>query len=138
MAITPEAVLDLLKGWEIKNPEDATQEERDVNTIEEDEIKRFITKAKVRATGYLNLREISKLPDNEILDEAVATWTAGLLWNKYVQKVKEGQEDSDPTTYGDKKIWEAKGMLKPYIKDNDTDNDGVDEEIIISSTYVSS
>lgn len=137
MPITTDAVLDLLKGWEITNPEDPSQGDRDVNTVTSEEINRFITKAQIRATGYLNLRDVSKLPENAIVDEAVATWAAGLLWNKYVQKVAEGREDSDPNTYGDKKIWEAKAMLKPYTKDDDADNDGKDEEFIITSTYVS-
>ena len=137
MAITTEAVLDLLKGWEIKDPEDEAQEDESVNTVTEAEINRFITKAQIRTAGYLNLRDTSKIPSNDITDEAIATWTAGLLWNKYVQKVTEGKEDNDPNTYGDRKIWEAKAMLKPYIKDNDSDNDGKDEEFIISSTYVS-
>jgi hypothetical protein len=137
MAITPESVLDLLKGWEITNPEDTEQKKRTVNTVTEDEIGRFITKAQIRATSYLNLREVSKLPTNDITDEAVATWVAGLLWNKYIRKVKEGKEDSDPDNYGDKKIWEAMALLKPYKKDDDSDNDGLSEEIIITSTYIS-
>ena len=137
MAITPEAVLDLLKGWEITDPDDSEQKKRTVKTITIDEINRFITKAQIRATSYLDLREISKLPVNEITDEAVATWAAGLLWNKYIRKVKEGKEDSDPDNYGDKKIWEAMAMLKPYKNDDDSDNDGIDEETIITAVSIS-
>lgn len=137
MAVTTEAVLDLLKGWEIEDPADTEQKKRTVKTITEEEITRFITKAKIRATSYLELRDVAKLPENTITDEAIATWAAGLLWNKYIRKVKEGKEDSDPDNYGDKKIWEAKAMLNPYKKDDDSDNDGLSEEIIISSTYIS-
>jgi hypothetical protein len=49
----------------------------------------------------------------------------------------DGEEDTDPTTRGDKLIWEAKGMLKPYISDNDEDNDGINEELILGSTFIS-
>lgn len=137
MAITPENVLELLNGWEIKDSEDTEQEDESVHTVTTKEVESFINKAKIRATGYLNLREVSKVPDNDIVNEAIATWTAGLLWNKYVIKVDEGREDNDPNTYGDKKIWEAKGMLKPYIRDNDSDNDGVDEESVITAVSIS-
>ncbi|MGB9979379.1 hypothetical protein [Methanobacterium sp.] len=131
------SVLDLLKGWEITNPDDPEQKKRTVNTVTTDEIHRFITKAKIRASSYLNLRDITKLPTNTITDEAVATWAAGLLWNKYIRKVREGKEDSDPDNYGDKKVWEAMAMLKTYKKDNDSDNDDLSEEVIITSTYIS-
>nr|WP_319372458.1 hypothetical protein [uncultured Methanobacterium sp.] len=120
MAVTAEAVLDLLDGWEIKDP--SKDQTSVAYAIDSEEIDRFITKARIRAAGQIELENIDKLPTTPLVDEAVATWTAGLLWNKKITKVTEGKEDSDPTTYGDKKIAEAKALLKSVNLDP-TDDD---------------
>jgi len=120
MAVTSEAVLDLLDGWEIKDP---SKDQTSVTyAIDSEEVDRFITKARIRAAGHIEVENIDKLPTTPLVDEAVATWAAGLLWNKKITKVTEGKEDSDPTTYGDKKIAEAKALLKSVNLDP-TDDD---------------
>jgi hypothetical protein len=154
MAASVENVLDLLDGWVITDPptepepeeppEDPEEPEPEpepptddgeVHSILTTEVEKFITKATVRAAAYIGLTDSSKLPDNSLTAEAVATWAAGLLWNKYIVKVNEGKEQDDPNTYGDKKIWEAKAMLKPYL--DDKNDDGVSDVHIYTSTYVS-
>lgn len=122
MTTTIEQVLDHLNGWEIEDSSDTEQEEA-VYVIKEEEVTKFITKAKIRVAGYLKITDISKIPDNALVDEAVATWAAGLLWNKKIHKSSEGKEEDDPTTYGDKKISEAKALLNAV--DLDPDNDGI-------------
>lgn len=137
------ATLALLDGWVIDDgevdpdadPDAAPTDDGEVHTVTTDEITKFIAKAMVRAAAYISLTDPSKLPANDLVNEAVATWAAGLLWNKYVVKVNEGKEQDDPNTYGDKKIWEAKGMLKPYNEDKD--DDGKPDIPILTSTYVS-
>lgn len=137
MAATVEAVLDLLQGWEIKeNTGDGPDPESDdgtVHTITTEEVTKFITKAKVRAAAHIELENVAKLPETDLVDEAVATWAAGLLYNKYVIKVTEGKEDQDPTTYGDRKISEAKAILKSVTIDpKDDDSQGGSEITVFS------
>lgn len=132
------STLDLLDGWVIDDTTtdpDPDVDNGEVHTITTTEVTKFITKASVRASAYIGLTDHSKLPDNDLISEAIATWAAGLLWNKYVVKVNEGKEQDDPNTYGDKKIWEAKAMLKPYL--DDQNDDGTSDTHIITSTFVS-
>lgn len=131
MAATVEAVLDLLHGWEIKDPE---KDQTSVShAIDEDEVTKFITKAKIRAAGHIEVENVDKLPESDLVDEAVATWAAGLLWNKKITKVTEGKEESDPSTYGDKKIAEAKALLKSVnIDPGDDDKQGGSTIIVFS------
>jgi hypothetical protein len=134
-------VLDLLDGWVISDPgegEEPTEPETptddgEVHTVTTVEVNKFIVKAKRRAAGHIELENVEKLPSTELVDEAVATWAAGLLWNKYVVKVTEGKEDQDPTTYGDKKIAEAKAMLKPVNTDEDDDDSQGESAITVFS-----
>ena len=137
MAATVEAVLDLLQGWELKeSTDDGPDPEVDdgsVHTITTEEVTKFITKAKVRAAAHIELENVAKLPETDLVDEAVATWAAGLLYNKYVIKVTEGKEDQDPTTYGDRKISEAKAILKSVTIDpKDDDSQGGSEITVFS------
>lgn len=120
MAVSAEAVLDLLDGWEIKDPE--KNQESAPYAIDAEEVDRFIVKAQIRAAGHLELENVDKLPSTDLVDEAVATWAAGLLWDKKIKKVTENKEESNPTTYGDKKIAEAKALLKPVNTDPDDDD----------------
>lgn len=123
-------VLDLLDGWRIVDetePEDGEEDESltddgEVHFITSTEVTKFISKARIRAAGHIGLENVEKLPSTILVGEAVATWAAGLLWNKYVVKVTEGKEDQDPTTYGDKKISEAKAMLKSVNLDSEDDD----------------
>lgn len=133
------AVLDLLDGWVISDPEpvegeDPTEPEPptddgEVHALTTTEVTKFLTKARIRAAGHIGLEDVEKLPSTDLVDEAVATWAAGLLYNKYVTKVTEGREDSDPTTYGDKKISEAKALLKS-VNINLDDDDSLGESAI--------
>lgn len=117
---TAQSVLDLLDGWEIKDPE---KDQTSIPyAIDPEEIDRFITKAKIRAAGHIGLENVDKLPSTPLTDEAVATWAAGLLWNKKIRKVTDNKEESDPSTYGDKKISEAKALLK-NVNTDPTDDD---------------
>lgn len=126
------AVLDLLDGWVISDPEplegeDPTEPEPptddgEVHALTTTEVTKFLTKARIRAAAHIGLENVDILPKTAMVDEAVATWAAGLLWNKYVVKVTEGKEDQDPTTYGDKKISEAKAMLKSVNLDSEDDD----------------
>ena len=130
-------VLDLLDGWVISDPvegEEPTEPETptddgEVHTVTTIEVTKFLSKARIRAAGHIGLENVEKLPSTVLVDEAVATWAAGLLYNKYVIKVTEGKEDQDPTTYGDKKIAEAKALLKSVNIDED-DDDSLGESAI--------
>jgi hypothetical protein len=137
MAVTVEAVLDLLQGWELKESTsdgpDPEVDDGSVHTITTEEVTKFITKAKVRAAAHIELENVAKLPETDLVDEAVATWAAGLLYNKYVIKVTEGKEDQDPTTYGDRKISEAKAILKSVtISPEDDDSQGGSQITVFS------
>lgn len=122
-------VLDLLDGWAVNDEEgdpDPTVDDGEVHTVTTAEVTKFITKSRIRAAGHIGLENVEKLPSTVLVDEAVATWAAGLLWNKYVVKVTEGKEDTDPMTYGDKKISEAKALLNSVNTDtSDDDSAGV-------------
>lgn len=127
MAAEAESVLDHLHGWELENP---GEDQTDVtHVIAGEEVSKAIDQAKKRAAAHIGLEDISKFPETFITDEAVATWAAGLLWNKKIQKVTENKEESDPTTYGDKKIAEAKALLKNV--NTDPTDDEEDNEIPI-------
>jgi len=131
MAVTAEAVLDLLDGWEIKDP---NKDQTGVPyAIDSEEIDRFIGKARIRVAGHLEIENVDKLPSTDMVDEAIATWAAGLLWNKKITKVSEGKEDTDPTTYGDKKIAEAKAMLKGVNLDSSDDDEEGESSITVFS-----
>jgi len=134
MAVTAEAVLDLLDGWVIKDP---SKDQTNVTyAIDSEEIDRFIIKAQIRAAGHIEVENIDKLPTTILVNEAVATWAAGLLWNKKIQKVNEGKEETDPTTYGDKKIAEAKAILKSVNTDpTDDDEEGESSITVFSINY---
>lgn len=129
MAVSAEAVLDLLDGWEIKDP---SKDQTSVPyAIKSEEIDRFITKASIRVAGHLEIENVAKLPITALVNEAIATWAAGLLWNKKITKVSEGKEDTDPTTYGDKKIAEAKAMLKSVNLDSSDDDEEGESAITV-------
>jgi hypothetical protein len=71
--------------------------------ITEDEVETFIIKAMRRVAGFYNLSGPNSLPVGvDSIDEAVSTWAAGLIMNKY--------EDGD----GDSKIRDAYYMLQNY------------------------
>ena len=132
MAASVEDVLDLLDGWVISDAEPVEGEDPaepepptddgEVHTVTTEEVTKFIAKSRIRAAGHIGLENVEKLPTTVLVDEAVATWAAGLLYNKYVIKVTEGREDSDPVTYGDKKISEAKALLKSVNIDEEDDD----------------
>lgn len=136
MAVTIEAVLECLDGWEAAETTptpDPDVDDGEVHTILSSEVESFITKARIRVAGHIELENVAKLPETDLIDEAVATWAAGLLWNKYVVKVTEGKEEDDPTTRGDRLIMEAKGMLKPVnINPEDDDSQGGSQITVFS------
>jgi len=99
MTVTVQDVMDNLQQdlWilDSENPTDYV--------ITEDEVETFIIKAMRRVAGFYNLSGPNSLPVGvDSIDEAVSTWAAGLIMNKY--------EDGD----GDSKIKDAYYMLQNY------------------------
>ena len=99
MTVTVQDVMDNLQSdqWilDSENPEDYV--------ITEDEVETFIIKAMRWVAGFYNLSGPNSLPVGiDSIDEAVSTWAAGLIMNKY--------EDGD----GDSKIKDAYYMLQNY------------------------
>lgn len=93
----------------------------EVQKISLKELNIFKNKGKLSTAAYLLITDLSQLPlDNEIVQEGVYAWAAGLLWNKYYQKTGNSNLlEEDSTTYGDKLISRAKLLLKPFIKEKE-------------------
>jgi hypothetical protein len=69
----------------------------------------YITKAKVKVAAYLDYTSTSALPtNNEFIDDAVADWAAGLLWN---WKYSVDSPDLMLRPTGDELIQQAKDTL---------------------------
>jgi hypothetical protein len=85
--------------------------------ITEDEVESFIIKGMRRVAGYFNLQGPNELPVGvDTIDEAVSTWAAGLLMNKY--------QDGD----GDSKVKDAYYQLSNYSLPISPDPDVVDNQ----------
>lgn len=139
MAISTAQVLNHLEGWILIDDTPGTEEEPgdagEIYSIEEDEITTMIDSAKIQATAYLELKKTSDLPTSDLVDEAIALWTAGLLWNK--KEYNDAPADAGNAirkTFGDTKILEAQNILKGAFK-GDSNNDGKPDDLIIGTTY---
>lgn len=107
----------------------------EIYTITEQEINTMITSATIQATSYLQLKKTTDIPNSPLIDEAIAIWTAGLLWNK--KEYNDAPADAGNAirkTFGDTKIQEAKDILKGAFI-GDKNNDGRPDDLIIASTY---
>lgn len=139
MTITTDQVLNHLEGWiilpETPDPEEEPGDDGEIYSIEETEITTMITSAQIQATGYLELKKTTDLPASDLVDEAIAIWTAGLLWNK--KEYNDAPADAGNAirkTFGDTKILEAQNILKGAFK-GDSNNDGNPDDLIIGSTF---
>ena len=99
MTVTVQDVMDNLQNdlWilDSENPDDYV--------ITEDEVETFIIKAMRRVAGFYNLSGPNSLPVGvDSIDEAVSTWAAGLIMNKY--------EDGE----GDSKVDDAESICLNY------------------------
>lgn len=138
LAISSEEVLNHLEGWVLIEDVPVDEEEPGdagtIYSIEESEITTMISTAQVQAAGFLDLTKTSDLPSTDLVDEAIATWAAGLLWNK--KEYNDAPADAGNAirkTYGTLKIEEAQNILKAFK--NDTNNDGSPDDLIIASTF---
>lgn len=85
--------------------------------LTEDEVESFIIKAMRRVAGYFNLPSPNSLPVGmDTIDEAVSTWAAGLIMNKY-------ENES-----GDSKIKDAYYQLSNFTLPISPDPDVVDNQ----------
>lgn len=99
--------------------------------LDDEEVEGIILDAKFQAIAYLEKKDIAELPTGALVDNAISTWAAGLLWNKKMDsKNPNYHDDRRGLTTGDKKIQEAKDMLKPYLL-GDADDDGLPDSIHI-------
>lgn len=92
------------------------------NTLTDAEVTDVITDGILKAAGFLGLTNPEEIEDNPIIKNAVATWSAGLLWNQKLgaKGVPNTIEGSGGKTFGDKLIISAKEDLKVFKPKNAT------------------
>ena len=74
--------------------------------------------------SYLNTSELPTIESivedetvvvvNPIICDAIAMWTAGLLWKKYDIRTNNQTDETNTLGYGDILIIQSKEMLKPF------------------------
>ncbi|KZX16643.1 hypothetical protein MBCUT_06810 [Methanobrevibacter cuticularis] len=115
MPANEKKVIASLKGWLIESEElSETTRDRAVKVIKKKYITKYIEKAVKRAKGYTNNQNLDT-ENNEIVVEAVETWTAGLLWNRELRDQSVPDPGDKVIQTGDALIAEAKEMLSPNV-----------------------
>lgn len=104
--ITIEDVMDNLLGWKLD-----TQVTDDEYDVEEDKVEKYIIKGMIRVANYLRVGTNTLPTTSDIVNEAVACWAAGLLWNwKYTVDTR----DATMLPVGNNMIKDAKAQLTQY------------------------
>lgn len=136
MAASEEKVLDSLKGW-LMDSENLSEKDRDkaVKVIKKDFIDTFIKKAVKRAKGYTNDKNLD-IDKDEIVVEAVETWTAGLLWNEELRDQSVPKPGDGVIQTGDALIAEAKEMLNPYVIPVDNNPQEPNKKLVIGTAFI--
>lgn len=136
MTIKEEDVIDNLEGWIIIN-DDTSDDDKDIAvcSLEKEIVTNFIEKATKKAKGYTRNENLPL--DNEIVIEAIGTWTAGLLWNKKLrdQSVADKSDKVIPT--GDNLIKEAKESLTKWIIPENNTEDAPKSSLVIGTAFIS-
>jgi len=105
--VTVPNVMDSLLGWVLDS--EVTDDEYDVT---EDMVETYIIKGLIRVANYLKLASTNDLPSTiDAVNEAVAIWAAGLLWN---WKYTVDTPDATPLPYGKWLVTDAQRMLDIY------------------------
>jgi hypothetical protein len=107
MSTTTPAVMNNLDGW-ILDTEVSPLSAETPYDIKESLVTSYITKARIKVAAYLGTSTAALPTTNEFIDDAVADWAAGLIWN---WKYSVDSPDLALRKTGDMLIQQAKDTL---------------------------
>ncbi len=129
-------VIANLEGWIIINDDTSTEDkDKAVCPIEKEQVTNYILKATKKAKGYTRNENLPM--DNEIVKEAIETWTAGLLWNKKLRDQSIPDKSDKVIFTGDALIKEAKESLSKWILPEEDNSNNSNKGLVIGTTYIS-